>query len=193
MDTSAIIIDNFVLEPDKLRETALMLQYRESDFYKGFRATAPLFIPEIDEKLQKILGSKLEYKGASFHTHYTMAGVPEVVHADPSDTLGEFGGVLYLNPKAPFESGTALYRHKETLIRHGDPCNFEKSPAPWRYLDETRYDVIDFVGNIYNRLILFDGNLLHSMAKPFGYDRYTARLTMLFFVNRIKEEVQNVK
>lgn len=194
MQTNTIVVDSFLEDPDQLRNAALMLDYYDSDKYKGYRAFAPLKLPEIETKLKKILGFDIDFVGASFLTHWTPAGTPEVAHSDPCPPLGEYGGVLYLTPNAPIESGTSIYRHKATLHRYGDPCHYEDAPAPYRYIDMTKYEEVDYVGNVYNRLILFNGDQLHSMRRPFGYDKYTGRLTQLFFLSerKPKPETKNV-
>lgn len=183
MQKQISVIDNFVDDPIPLRAKALKLDYQESGSYKGFRSTAPNYVPEIDQKLQQILGSKLEYVASSFRTHWTPAGTPCVAHADPHPPLGQVAGALYMDPNAPVSAGTAFFRHKSTGRRTNDPGEYDEFPAPYRYIDLTRYEELDYVANFFNRLVLWNGNLLHSMKNPYGYDVHTARLTMLFFVN----------
>jgi hypothetical protein len=180
---SYFVIDNFLEKPNSAREGALKQTFRVSTSYKGFRSDSSRFSEEIDNKLKSIIGSDLEYVGASFMYHYSLAGTPEVYHADPKPPLGDWGGVLYLTPNAPLESGTSLFRHKKTGMNSGDPSRFSTQPQPYCYLDPTEWYETDFVGNIYNRLILFRGDRIHSMRKPFGYSPETARLTQLFFFN----------
>lgn len=180
---SYLVIDNFLSNPDEAREIALKQTFIESKYYKGFRATSPNFSQEIDDKLKEVLGSQTNYVGASFMYHYTLAGTPEVYHADPSPPLGEWAGVLYLKPGAPIESGTSLFRHKKTGSVSGDPSHYSSQPPPYCYYDLTEWEETDFIGNVYNRIILFRGDRVHSMRKPFGYSPQTGRLTQLFFLN----------
>lgn len=182
---SYIVIDNFLDQPDKSREIALTQTFAESKYYKGFRATTPNFSQEIDSKLKEIFRSGIHYVGASYMYHYSPAGVPEVYHADPSPPLGEWAGVLYLKPNAPIESGTSLFKHKKTGQDSGDPSRFSSQPPPYCYHDLTEWEETDFVGNIYNRIILFKGNRVHSMRRPFGHSPATSRLTQLFFFNLV--------
>lgn len=183
---SFLVIDNFLDSPDLSREIALKQTFKESQYYKGYRSTSSTFSQEVDLKLRKILNCHIEYVGASYMYHWSPAGTPEVYHADPSPPLGEWAGVLYLKPGAPIESGTSLFRHKKSGQNSGDPSRFSGQPAPFCYLDVTEWDETDFVGNIYNRLILFRGSRVHSMRRPFGWSVETARLTQLFFFNQAK-------
>jgi len=187
---SFIVVDKFLLDPDSHRAVGLNQKFTESKFYKGFRSTSVFFSPEIEEKIKNLMIShnglrvpKIDWVGSSFLFHYTLAGTPEVFHADPKPPLGEWAGVLYLKPNAPIESGTSLFRHKKTGRNSEDPSLYSEQPAPFCYLDITEWDETDYVGNIYNRMIIFKANRIHSMRRPFGYSAETSRLTQLFFFN----------
>jgi Family of unknown function (DUF6445) len=187
---SFTVIDDFLVNPDFHRSIALTKTFNESQYYKGFRATDPFYTQEIESKIRSVMIqshkpslSRIDWLGSSFLFHYSVAGTPEVFHADPSPPLGDWAGVLYLKPNAPIESGTSLFRHRKTGINTGDPSAFSTQPPPYCYLDPTEWEETDFVGNIYNRLIIFKSNRIHSMRKPFGYNMETSRLTQLFFFN----------
>jgi hypothetical protein len=49
------------------------------------------------------------------------------------------------------------------------------------FVDGTPYEMIDTVGNIYNRLIIFDARLIHAATNYMGYDFHTGRLFQIFF------------
>lgn len=176
------MIDNFLENPDAARELALQQVYQENEYYKGFRSTTNHYSEEIDQRIKEYLGQRLEYVGASFHYHYSPAGTPEVYHADPKPGLGDWGAVLYLNPSAPVESGTSLFRHKKTGMTTGDPGSYSELPGPYCYFDPTEWEEIAFIGNVYNRLVLFQSDSVHSMRKPFGSNVGNSRLTQLFFI-----------
>lgn len=93
------------------------------------------------------------------------------IHADVNNT---WAGVLYLTPDAPLSGGTALYRHKQT----GDVI--DKGELYESY-DYTKWDVTDQVGNIYNRLVLYRGDLFHASVDYFGSDNQDGRLIQTFF------------
>jgi hypothetical protein len=49
------------------------------------------------------------------------------------------------------------------------------------HLDETDFEMVDKIGNMYNRLILFDAQCLHAGINYFGNNIYDGRLFQLFF------------
>lgn len=182
MKSSFMVYDNFLDDPNKARAEALGQQFQESTAYKGFRALSVSYSDEVEGKIRAIFGdSKIDFLGSSFMYHYTVAGTPEVYHADTGPSLGDWAAVLYLKPGAPLESGTSLFRHRRTGNDSGDPSLYSRQPGPFCYLDVTEYEETDFVGNVYNRIILFRSQRLHSMRRPFGHSKETARLTQLFF------------
>jgi hypothetical protein len=90
---------------------------------------------------------------------------------------------LYLTPNASPESGTAIYRHKDSnaysynTTDHTLDTNLEA------------WEIITFIGNVYNRLALFKGNSYHrSGVAGFGHDKHSARLTQTFFFKTTPKE-----
>ena len=75
------------------------------------------------------------------------------IHKDDDMTIA---GVFYLTPNAPVDSGTTLFND----------------------LNEP----LDVIGNVYNRLVLYNANKYHKSSKYFGSDLFTGRLTQVFFI-----------
>jgi hypothetical protein len=48
-------------------------------------------------------------------------------------------------------------------------------------LDSTEFDVVDRIGNVYNRLFLFDAQFIHSASEYFGNSKENGRLFQIFF------------
>jgi hypothetical protein len=160
MDINAIIVDNFLDNPDAVRKSALELSFRTTGTYPGFRSDRAdeAYEVYIKEKLESILHCKIEeFKQDSFRFQMCMEGVDTWVHKDET----EWAGVLYLTPLAPLESGTGIYHHN----------GFE-----WK--------LNSAIGNVYNRLALYRGTLHHRSIMPgFGDTHETGRLTQTFFFN----------
>jgi hypothetical protein len=49
------------------------------------------------------------------------------------------------------------------------------------FLDRTPYDTVDTFGNIFNRLVIFDGGCIHAANEYFGSDIHDCRLWHMFF------------
>ena len=69
-------------------------------------------------------------------------------------------GIVYLSPNPPKNSGTAILDEKNN-----------------------RFDIIE---NKYNRLLCYDGMLVHGPCNTFGIDKKTGRMTFTFFIHEIK-------
>ena len=94
------------------------------------------------------------------------------VHTDPFNT---WSGVVYLTPDAPIDAGTTLYRHKRT----GHTTDLGDTYEPNDY---SKWDAADTVGNIFNRLVLFRGDLWHAASGYFGNTLASGRLIHTFFI-----------
>lgn len=184
MHDSLIIIENFYKDPDVMREYALSKEFNVSGNYPGNRTDC-----ESDKQrdyLKKyfednIFKRPITYWPDGYNTafQYTTEESDTWVHHD----LTGWAGVLYLTPNAPIESGTGIYRHKESGIFEWDKNKPETELNYKDYLkDMSKWEQIAFVGNIYNRLVVYRGSLYHRSVLPgFGKDKYTGRLFQTFF------------
>ena len=57
----------------------------------------------------------------------------------------------------------------------------EKDEDP--FLNPNLYEKVDEVGNVYNRLVLWDAQLIHAASEYFGDNPENSRLFHLFFFN----------
>jgi FkbM family methyltransferase len=183
--TSIIVCENFYEDPYSVRDYALSLEYEESDYHRGRRTPQQHVFPGIKEKFEQLLGKKItrwtETYGMCGRFQYCTAEDAIVYHGDAQ----QWAAVVYLTPDAPYETGTSLLIHKKTGIRHCSHPNIWnawKDTAPTGlYLDGTPWDEIDKVGNVFNRLIIWDGHCPHAASKYFGFTKETSRLFHIFF------------
>ena len=188
MQVSSICIDGFYEDPDIVRKTALEMEFGVRGNYPGQR-TEPFLNPSIKEIIGnavrpyagEITRFETEYTG-SFQ--YTTASDRSWIHADQTTT---WAGVCYLTPDAPLSGGTGLFRHKATGLTMA-PKNPDGS-YNMDILDEiyedaqdmTKWEMTDFVGNVYNRLILYRGDIFHTSLDYFGRGKENGRLFQTFF------------
>lgn len=183
--TSIIVCENFYEDPYSVREYALSLDYEESDYHRGRRTPNQHVFPGTKEKIEQLLGKKIirwtETYGMCGRFQYCTAEDAIVYHGDAQ----QWAAVIYLTPDAPYETGTSLLVHKKTGIRHCSHPNIWdawKETAPTGlYLDGTPWDEIDKVGNVFNRIIIWDGHCPHAASKYFGFTKETSRLFHIFF------------
>jgi tetratricopeptide (TPR) repeat protein len=180
------VVDSFYSDPDRVRKFALEQEYLEGGLGKGFigRRTHQQFLfPGLKEKFQDIMGMKVtnwESHGMNGRFQVAWSGEPLVYHCDSQ----KWGGMLYLSPGAPFQCGTTLYANKKTRARtyydQGWDVAWKDVPGD-PHLDGTPFEPVDVLGNVYNRLVIFDASCIHSASQYFGTVSTNSRLWQMFF------------
>jgi hypothetical protein len=178
MNLSTVVIENFLDNPDKVRQSVLEIPFERQGPFPGIRSERADddYVLYTKQKIESVLNMKIkEFKQDSHCFQLCFSGSGTWIHHD--DT--EWAGVLYLTPDAPIDAGTAIYRHRETKIFKG--------PSSLPINDDKDWEMITTVGNIYNRLVLYNGHMYHrSVISGFGDDKQNARLTQVYFFNTDK-------
>lgn len=175
MNISTIIIDDFLDNPWIVRESALSLDITRTGGYPGFRSDRadPDYENYVQKKIEQATGKKIvEWKQDSLQFQLCLEDDKTWIHHD--DT--EWAAVLYLTPDAPVSAGTGIFRHIPTGIMSSSPTV--------DIHDEKNWELVTAVGNVFNRLVMYKGNLYHkSLISGFGNSKETGRLTQVFFFN----------
>jgi tetratricopeptide (TPR) repeat protein len=178
------IVDNFYRDPDAVRAFALEQEYEPSGPgkpYIGSRTYKQFLFPGLQEEFEYIMGRKIEAwesHGMNGRFQFNVEGEPLVYHAD----LQRWAAMLYLTPNAPYETGTMTHALKGTDIRHSSHPEFGRCFRPGsRNLDKTPFEDVDIIGNVYNRLVIFNAGYLHSACGYFGWNQQNSRLWQMFF------------
>jgi hypothetical protein len=180
MKTNMIVIDDFYNNPDEVRNFALSQEFDVTGNWPGSRTKT--FINEsTKETIQKILqdvsGNVTDWQANDGYTgsfQLTTSMDRSWIHADSYNT---WAGVLYLTPDAPLSGGTGIFRYKKTGSMMEDGTDLSGVTQ-----DMTKWELVDRVGNIYNRLVLYRGNNYHMSLDYFGKDKEDGRLFQLFFI-----------
>lgn len=178
--------DNFYSDPYTIREFALNQEYEIGGIGKGYignRTHEQFLFSGLKERFENIMGKKIikwEEYGMNGRFQYCWSGQPVVYHCDSQ----MWGGMIYLTPNAPFECGTTLYANKENKVRRGCEPGGRiawdgKEGDP--FLDKTPFEPVDVLGNVYNRLVIFDAQCIHSASEYFGTVKENCRLWQMFF------------
>lgn len=188
MAYTSIVIDNFYSNPDEVREFALKQDFNVTGNFPGAR-TAPFLNDSVKSHIEKhivplhgeITWLNVEYTGAfQYATQYDRSWI----HADQHN---KWAGVLYLTPNAPLSGGTGLFKHKATgayKMPRLDDGSVNQELVDVIYQDSqdmTKWEMTDFIGNVYNRLVIYQGDLFHTSLDYFGTDMYNGRLFQTFF------------
>ena len=116
------------------------------------------------------------YNGAF---QYTTSRDKSWVHIDG---FNNWAGVLYMTPNAPLSSGTAFYKfHDGTTCEKDQKIMDNKTETDISSQDLTKWNQVDKVGNVFNRLILFDSKRFHMSMDYFGDSKENGRLFQVFF------------
>jgi hypothetical protein len=185
MHTNLIVVDNFYNDVDCVRQLALSQEYSVRGNYPGLR-TKSFLTDSVKEVINSIVlhasGGVTDWLLGENNDGYT--GAFQICTASDrtwihSDYNNMWAGVCYLTPNAPLSSGTAFYMHKETgNTKAIGTVDFGEDSQ-----DYTKWEMTDRVCNIYNRLILFRGNLFHASMDYFGNNLQNGRLFQTFFFN----------
>ncbi|MEH6548808.1 MAG: DUF6445 family protein [Pseudomonadales bacterium] len=208
-----LVIDNFVENPDCLAELAARLNFsRTFQYYPGIRAPAPkAFEQLIRSDLQSTIleyfeldARTLEFSGCDYSLVTTepkqLNLYQRIPHFDSLD--GDILASIYYLFKGE-QGGTSFYRHRKTGYEYLDESRkhaYAKSlegvngtadipPAAYINGDTPLFERIAEQQGIFNRLIIYRGNSLHSgsISGEFNLDPnpLTGRLTITSFIDPV--------
>jgi len=188
-----IVIDNFYNNALETREYILKQDFSVRGNYPGQRTIsyANQHLMNIIQKYVEPFGGKITmfpmpnsdnsnsdkiYNG-SFQ--FTTSRDRSWVHVDG---FNNWAGVLYLTPNAPLSSGTAFYQFHDGTMYEADTEIFNnKREIDSCTQDLTKWKIVDRVGNVFNRLILFNSKRYHMSMDYFGTNKEDGRLFQVFF------------
>jgi hypothetical protein len=174
MINGSIIIDNCIDNIDFIRNASLSLDYTKSDAssggWKGYRC---LEKNKLADNLMFTIYNKLIEKNSilnnaeyRYYFHCSLSENNNDTNTIHKDYKSDYAGVLYMSPNPPPNSGTKFY-------------------------DDAR-NVINYVDNIYNRLVMYPSNIWHSVNNSFGHTLETGRLTFTIFCSFNKKNISSI-
>lgn len=186
-----IAVDGFYDDPDLVRNWAMNnLKFEPSAYHKGERAQDRFILDGTKEKLEEIIGKPIHNWNHSGYANgifqFCTADQPIVYHVDNQT----YAAMVYLTPDAPPTAGTAFYRSKVTGDYVFDDekrktpsyeAAFKGSNNEMNFYDGSNFEKIDEVGNVYNRLVLFNAKHIHAATQYFGDAIDNARFFHMFF------------
>ncbi len=189
---SIIAVDNFYQNPDEVREYALSLDFQSNkEYHKGQRTRQRTFFDGTYEFFEDVLKKKITSWENQPHNgvfQFCTAQDQLVYHTDGQ----KYAAVVFLSPNAPPECGTSFFQHKGNSLRkfptEEDCARLQKSSDElyWdmfrgNFYDKSPWDLVDVVGNVYNRMAIWDAKLVHAASQYFGDNKENSRLFHMFF------------
>lgn len=185
-----VVVDNFYKDPDFIREYAINnLTFAPSGYHKGQRSNR-FILDGTKEVFEEILGREVynwnhpNYANGVFQ--FCTKDDPIVYHVDTQT----YAGIVFLSPDAPLTTGTATYKSKVTGATHFDNEQvggelFNKTFTGYgdaiNFYDGSSFETVDRVGNVYNRLVLFNSKTIHAATEYYGTNINDSRFFHLFF------------
>ena len=183
------VVDDFYDNPLEVRNFALQHHYFDDEGYLGMRTRKQWFFDGTKERFEAILGKRItKWEDHEMNGRFQSnnAGTKLVYHCDSQS----YAAVVYLNPNAPYYSGTSFFAVKgydagelgsANSIRHGSHPDLLLAFNQKSFVDRTPYELVDNVGNIFNRLVIWDVQMIHAASEYCGYDINTSRLFHIYF------------
>ena len=181
-----LIIDNFYTNAMETRNYILTQDFKVRGNYPGQRteSRANVYLKNMIEGYISHFAGKItcwptekdSYNGAF---QYTTSRDRTWIH---NDGWNNWAGVLYLTPNAPVTSGTGIYRfHDGTRNVEEAEARGNKKIIDDNSQDYTKWELVDRVGNVFNRLVLFNSKQYHASQDYFGTNKENGRLFQVFF------------
>lgn len=192
LECKLIVIENFYENPYDVRKFALNQEYYQHNHHPGFRTEKQFFTDVVYSKFLDCLKpfgyTKILSSSKSSGTfQYNISTDHSWVHSDniyDDSSVSIWAGIIYLTPNAPLSSGTGIFKHKT----YGNMDDYDT-----KYLnnsdiitknskDLNEWEIVNRIGNVFNRLILFDSKQYHKSLDYFGEDIHNGRLIQIFFL-----------
>ena len=170
------VIDDFYDNPFEVREFALKQQY-EGCHLPRFH-TKSFAQDEHREFFQRIIepfAGKITYFEDRFNGsfQYSTSDFRGWCHVDTVD----WAAIVFLSPDAPVACGTNFYAFHDGNLKTSNEITRKFSS------DVTKWSVTDTLGNVFNRLIVYDATYFHRATNYFGTTKEDGRLFQVFFFN----------
>jgi hypothetical protein len=201
---SVIILDNFLQMPTMVRNWATTHEYYNAKQFTEMHGkhtdwpgSRSNHVVDLDrEYADNVLGrvaslasSYFGIKDISIRSYFQLTTKDDGdswVHQD-NDT--DVAGILYLNPNPPANSGTSLYTCNDVdkwVSFMSDQEGYNTLKTINRVENKSLYEELfterDKIGNVFNRLVMYNGTEYHKSNDYFGDSITDGRLTQVFFI-----------
>lgn len=200
MIRSYLIVDDFLDNPEQLREMAAKLDYPvlpEKTNYPGRNASRRVTVEGMDAAVSNLVGEPLVPTPGTSHAKFRLTLGTDTgkaaVHIDGS----HWSGILYLTLPEYCHGGTDFYRHLPSGMDHA-PYNEDQLAAAGlddfsevgeKLLladtnDPDKWEHVMTLPMRFNRLVLFRPWLYHNAGPGFGDSIENGRLIFPLFYDR---------
>lgn len=205
------VVEDFYDNPDAIRKFALAQEYKFcheqkeiSHVYPGCRTRD---LCDLDKSLYDKICTKLisvfhipEHDRMRWEIRTGFQSVSSdygqgVIHTD-GDTI--FAALLYLTPDAPLNSGTSLFKKNKSFDEEKYYRALDENDEKFRSGEikmstdyHSMFDEVARFSNLYNTLVIYEGDNFHAANLFFGETLNNSRLTQAFFIKKIDANKAN--
>jgi hypothetical protein len=195
-----IVIDDFLRNPDEVRQQALGLTYKVGGRYPGLNSVEKINIDGLDRMVSHLVYEPVRAPWTRDFSHgscrVSLASdndKPARIHIDQS----HWSGILYLSRSEDCRGGTEFYRHIPTNTDHLPLTPEALKETGYSSYEELRQEILDkdaldrskweltmTVPMRFNRLVLLQPQYWHTSGPGFGDSLENGRLIYLMFFLR---------
>lgn len=174
---NVIVVDDFYKNPEKVVKMADDAEYVfDERYYKGRRSTMNYLLPYVKEEFERLLGVTItDWMSQPMNGMFQKTNEDDmlVYHADSQD----YAAAVYLTKDAE-NMGTSFWMDKSFKERRppNDAGLCDQIFTPYNLVHGDNWELVDKVGHVYNRLVIWDAKMIHSAS---SYRKQ--RLVQLFF------------
>lgn len=187
-----IVVEDFYDKPDLVREYAMAQEFSPNlQHHKGDRTQEKTIFEGTQGFFEGILHKRITHWNDHLYNgvfQYCVAEDSLVYHSDHQS----YAAVIFLTPDAPVECGTSFYKSKHNGLMHAPTqadCDrtgksmdqLTEEMFAGNYYDSTRWEKVDVIGNVYNRMVIWDAQKIHAASAYFGNRMDNSRLFHMFF------------
>ncbi|WP_291845245.1 DUF6445 family protein [Maricaulis sp.] len=200
MHMTHIIIDDFLPEPERIRQAALSLRYPprpERASYPGRNAATALNLSGIEQLIEQIVHEPVAPAPQSSHAVPRLALDGDTSRASVHIDFNHWSGMIYLTRPEHCVGGTHFFRHRATgwdrapvFPGEAEAKGFANADAALKTIldndqnDPSKWEETMTIPMRYNRIVLFRGYMWHDAGVSFGTTPENGRLILpLFFEN----------
>lgn len=194
MNQTLIVIDDFLPNPEHVREQVLSQEFKDVIGPDGcpYKNIGIDVVPDLSSKLADAYGrAKIDVKMSFVRIDPEGSETHSFCHAD--SICATYAALLYLNPSEQCQGGTAFWKHKQTGLDHLpsdaavkmigiEPARFHQTMTAETKVQEN-WEMVGFVGMKFNRLISYSSKTWHSRLPhaSFGKKKENSRIVQVVF------------
>lgn len=179
-----LVVDGFYKNPDEVVQAAKSMEFKEDTrYFKGVRSNNYL-LPYVKEEFERLLRVQItDWLSQPMNGVFQMTNDdhPIVWHSDSQS----YAAAIYLTKYAGVGYGTSFWRDKTHLCRRPPNHPLEAKTVltdadvytQYNLTHPDNWELVDRVGSVYNRLVIWDAKMIHSATQ---YGKFE-RLVQLFF------------